>query len=286
MYLLVVCAVSWLVLLGSLITAWTGLPQPRTPTDVVVIVVIAVATAVFARLGLVSLLALLLRTLPEGRVRSLLASFVVRAMPRLLATSALTVVSAGIAVQAGHAATEQDRDGPVQQAVGGATVAEAPVDPGWPTISGPWPGPGARETDAMEAPARETEAPGPSGAEPATGSQLPDPGWPTQRPDHPSPAESSSPAAEADRRNDHGRSTPEPSVPEASPQTPEPPPKTHGPTIHEVERGESLWSIAETFVDGPDEVAEFVADIYTANKSTIGPDPSLILAGQRLEIRQ
>src|SRR5699024_11254493 len=69
MYLLIVCALSWLVLLGSLITAWTGLPQPRTATDIVVIVVIAAATAVFARLGLVSIIALLLRTLPDGRVR-------------------------------------------------------------------------------------------------------------------------------------------------------------------------------------------------------------------------
>src|SRR5699024_11583971 len=65
--LLIVCALSWLVLLGSLITACTGLPQPRSPSDIVVIVVIAVATAVFARLGLVSIIALLLRTLPDGR---------------------------------------------------------------------------------------------------------------------------------------------------------------------------------------------------------------------------
>src|SRR5690625_531144 len=135
MYLLIVCALSWLVLLGSLITAWTGLPQPRTATDIVVIVVIAAATAVFARLGLVSIIALLLRTLPDGRVRSVLASFVIRAMPRLVASSALTVISAGIAVQAGHASTQQDRAGPAPHPVGGETVAEAPVDPGWPTIT-------------------------------------------------------------------------------------------------------------------------------------------------------
>src|SRR5690625_6303834 len=125
MYLLIVCALSWLVLLGSLITAWTGLPQPRTATDIVVIVVIAAATAVFARLGLVSIIALLLRTLPDGRVRSVLASFVIRAMPRLVASSALTVISAGIAVQAGHASTQQDRAGPAPHPVGGETVAEA-----------------------------------------------------------------------------------------------------------------------------------------------------------------
>ena len=281
MYLLIVCAVSWLVLLGSLITAWTGLAQPRTPTDVVVIVVIAAATAVFARLGLVSIVTLLLRTLPDGRVRSLLASFVIRAMPRLLASSALTVVSAGIAVQAGHAATQQDWAGPIPRPVGSETVAEAPVDPGWPTISDPSPESQARETDATETPAGDTETPEPSDP---TGSRLPDPGWPTERPDHTNPSESSSPSAEADRAHD-GDSTPVPSESESSPEAPDPGPKAHEPTIHEVERGESLWSIAETFVDGPDEVAEFVADIYTANKSTIGPDPSLILAGQRLEIR-
>ena len=280
MYLLIVCAVSWLVLLGSLITAWTGLPQPRTPTDIVVIVAIAAATAVFARLGLVSIVTLLLRTLPDGRVRSLLASFVIRAMPRLLASSALTVVSAGIAVQAGHAATQQDRAGPIPRPVGSETVAEAPVDPGWPTISDPPPESEAPETDATETPAGDTETPEPSDP---TGSRLPDPGWPTERPDDSNPAENPSPSADADRPDDD--STPAPSEPESSPEAPEPTPKAHGPTIHEVERGESLWSIAEPFVDDPDEVAEFVADIYTANKSTIGPDPSLILAGQRLEIR-
>ena len=283
MYLLIVCAVSWLVLLGSLITAWTGLPQPRTPTDIVVIVVIVViaaATAVFARLGLVSIVTLLLRTLPDGRVRSLLASFVIRAMPRLLASSALTVVSAGIAVQAGHAATQQDRAGPIPRPVGSVTVAEAPVDPGWPTISDPSPESQAPETDATETPAGDTETPEPSDP---TGSRLPDPGWPTERPDDSNPTVNPSPSADADSPDDD--STPAPSEPESSPEAPEPTPKAHEPTIHEVERGESLWSIAETFVDDPDEVAEFVAGIYTANKSTIGPDPSLILAGQRLEIR-
>src|SRR5699024_7312102 len=217
---------------------------------------------------------------PDGRVRSVLASFVIRAMPRLLASSALTVVSAGIAVQAGHAATQQDRAGPVPQPAGGETLAEAPVDPGWPTISDPSPEPEARETDAPETQAAETETPDPSDP---TGSRLPDPGWPTEQPDHPNPAKSPSPSAEADRPDDNGDSTPVPSESESSPEAPEPTPKAHEPTTHEVERGESLWSIAETFVDGPDEVAEFVADIYTANKSTIGPDPSLILAGQRLE---
>src|SRR5699024_4407913 len=157
MYILIVCALSWLVLLGSLITACTGLPQPRSPSDIVVIVVISVAPAVFARLGLVSIIALLLRTLPDGRVRSVLASFVIRAMPRLLASSALTVVSAGIAVQAGHAATQQDRAGPVPRPVGSVTVAEAPVDPGWPTISDPSPESEAPETDATETPAGDTE---------------------------------------------------------------------------------------------------------------------------------
>src|SRR5699024_172420 len=121
---------------------------------------------------------LLLRTLPDGRVRSLLASFVIRAMPRPLASSALTAVSAGIAVQAGHAATQQDRAGPIPRPVGSETVAEAPVDPGWPTISDPPPESEAPETDATETPAGDTETPEPSDP---TGSRLPDPGWPTER---------------------------------------------------------------------------------------------------------
>src|SRR5699024_8373781 len=115
-------------------------------------------------------------------------------------------------------------------------------------------------------------------------SRLPDPGWPTERPKHSNPSQSSSPSAEADRAHD-GASTPVPSESDTSPEAPDPSPKAHEPPIHGAERGESLGSLAETLVDDPDEVAESVADIYAANKFTLGPDPSLILAGQRLEIR-
>src|SRR5699024_12685124 len=68
--------------------------------------------------------------------------------------------------------SQQDRAGPVPQPAGGETLAEAPVDPGWPTISDPSPEPEARETDAPETQAAETETPDPSDP---TGSRLPDP---------------------------------------------------------------------------------------------------------------
>ena len=65
MYLLIACAGSWLVLLGSLFTAWKQLPQPLTTSDVVVLVIIGTGALLFSRIGVVSLLALLLRVLPS-----------------------------------------------------------------------------------------------------------------------------------------------------------------------------------------------------------------------------
>src|SRR5699024_4452284 len=151
----------------------------------------------------------------------------------------------------------QDRPGPVPHPVGGETVAEAPVDPGWPTITDPSPEPEARETDAPETRADETETPDPSDP---TGSRLPDPGWPTERPEHSNPSQSSSPSAEADRAHD-GDSTPMPSESESSPEAPDPSPKAHEPTIHEDGRGEGPRSHALAIVIDAVQVAESVPQI-------------------------
>ncbi|WP_209325289.1 LysM peptidoglycan-binding domain-containing protein [Brevibacterium renqingii] len=237
MYRLLVCTISWLVLLVSLVIAWTRLPQPRTTSDIVVIVVIAAAAVAFARLGLVSLVALLLRMLPSGRVRTALAVFAVRAMPRLLASSVLTVVSASLVVQAAHAVPMREgRAGPISHPPGAETMAAAPIDPGWPTVQPP-------PTEASEDEAHTTETDETAGRDSANADekQMRDPAWP-------------------------------------SPQAPR-----HA--IHEVAGGESLWSIGAEFADGSEDIPDLVDEIYSANRETIGPDPSLIIAGQRLEIQ-
>ena len=275
MYLLIACAGSWLVLLGSFFTAWTQLPQPRTTSDVVVIVIIGAAALMFARLGLVSLVALLLRVLPSGRLRARLAGLVVKAMPRILASSVLAVVSAGLVVHSAQAA-------PVGASGPGTSPTEAsaaPADPGWPTVDG--------VEDSPDRAERPDDAGSPAGSESPDRAQLPDPGWPTEAPsgDVPSSppgdrgADRSGDSAQDDE-SDHGGRPDEPgdgadaSVPAGSRSS-----------THVVTRGESLWSIAAELTDAPAEIPQLVADIHTANEDTIGPDPSLIIAGQRLEIQ-
>lgn len=52
------------------------------------------------------------------------------------------------------------------------------------------------------------------------------------------------------------------------------------PKTYTVKPGDTLWAIAKrTLHDG-----SRYTDIYTANKSTIGPDPSVIIPGQQLKI--
>ncbi|HHX46207.1 MAG TPA: LysM peptidoglycan-binding domain-containing protein, partial [Brevibacterium sp.] len=63
-------------------------------------------------------------------------------------------------------------------------------------------------------------------------------------------------------------------------------PEDSGTATHVVAQGESLWSIAADLTDAPAEIPKIVADVYAANEDIIGPDPSLILAGQRLEIQK
>ncbi|WP_152347858.1 LysM peptidoglycan-binding domain-containing protein [Brevibacterium sp. CFH 10365] len=278
MYLLIACAGSWLVLLGSFFTAWTQLPQPRTTSDIVVIVIIGAAALMFARLGLVSLLALLLRVLPSGRLRARLAGLVVKVMPRILASSVLAIVSAGLVVHSAQAAPV----GPPGPDTSPTEASAAPADPGWPTVDDD--GRGEDSPDRAE----QTDGAGsPAGSESPDRAQLPDPGWPTEPPsgDVPSSppgdrgADRSGDSAQDDE-SDHGGRPDEPgdgadaSVPAGSRSS-----------AHVVTQGESLWSIAAELTDAPEEIPQLVADIYTANEDTIGPDPSLIIAGQRLEIQ-
>ncbi|MCA0329845.1 MAG: LysM peptidoglycan-binding domain-containing protein [Actinobacteria bacterium] len=90
----------------------------------------------------------------------------------------------------------------------------------------------------------------------------------TAAPALPAPAATSSPAAAADRPGAVQRS--------AAPQPPE---------IHVVRPGECLWSIAADRL-GPqasdDEIAAEWPRWYRANRALIGPDPGLLLVGQRL----
>ncbi|WP_166971034.1 LysM peptidoglycan-binding domain-containing protein [Brevibacterium atlanticum] len=233
MYRLIACAVCWLVLLGSFVTAWDRIPRPWTATDLVVLAVIGATAVAFARLGLVSVAALLLRILPSGRIRTLLAGVVVHAMPRLLTSSVLAVASTAVVVQAADAAPGVSMsfvDSP--HPTGAEAVATSPVDPGWPTIGDSPSSPNSPDSSSQR-PADESADDG-----------LHDPGWPDDSPE---------------QAREH---------------------------VHEVDDGESLWSIAEGIADDATDVPELVQDIYTANRDTIGPDPSLIIAGQRLEIQQ
>ncbi|UVI37438.1 LysM peptidoglycan-binding domain-containing protein [Brevibacterium spongiae] len=256
MYLLIACAGSWLVLLGSFGAAWAQLPQPWTTSDLVVIAVIGTAVLAFSRLGLVSLLALLLRLLPSGRLRSRLAGCVLRVTPRLLASSVLAVASTGVALQAVHAVPVSDVDGTTAaHSEVLRPVAVAPADPGWPTL--------------------EDDAP--------SGSGLPDPAWPTEPPPGEPPPEDASDPPKHDQRepdDDHAGAPENPDSAESHPDPAVPPN-----TVHVVEDGESLWSIAASLAESPDDTPQLVDEVYTANREIIGPDPSLIIAGQRLEIQ-
>ena len=190
MYLLIACASSWLVLLGSFAAAWELLPQPWTTSDVVVIVIIGTGSLLFARIGLISLLALLLQVLPTGRFRSALAGLVVKAMPRILASSVLAIVSAGLVVHSAQAAPlagpgpdpASSAQAPSVSAPSAHTPS-APADPGWPTIDDD-----QSSADPSDDAGRSEDEQPPDGSKPRKESEPPDrvrppdPGWPQNRP--------------------------------------------------------------------------------------------------------
>lgn len=77
------------------------------------------------------------------------------------------------------------------------------------------------------------------------------------------------------------------SLPERPPTAapaPEPEPAPAEPA-HVVASGESLWSIVRERSPAADDadVGDHVGDWYRTNRAVIGPDPDLILPGQRLD---
>lgn len=150
MHLLFACTTSWLFLLGAFFTSWAALPEPRSTTDFAMLIVIGTATVAFTRIGLVSLLTLLIRLLPAGRIRSTALRTVLRFVPRVLRSSVLVAASASLAVQAAHASAVPTDDFNAADQVVVATASSASaatkpaLDPGWPTsvAESPPPDPG------------------------------------------------------------------------------------------------------------------------------------------------
>lgn len=274
MYLLIASATSWLVLLGSFWVTCATLPSPRTTTDLVVIALVGAATAAFTRMGLVSMLTLLLRLLPNGRLRSALSSAVVRAMPVVLRSSVLAAISATVAVQAAHAAPiDHSGYAPVPSS-GGEQTASAPLRPhasahpsaGLPAVGSPAVDPSWPTTPGDSSPEDGNDGDADSGPL--------DPGWPTAPVDPPEsvtdgsdPRRScpNSPTGPAENDSDGG----DPSLPAS---------------VRVVSAGDSLWTIAADVADSPADIHDLVETIYADNRDVIGPDPNLIMPGQRLEI--
>lgn len=261
MYLLTACTVSWLCLIAAFITTWIQLPTPRSTTDLVVIIVVGTAAVLSSRLGVVSLLTLLIRLLPNGRMRTIVTQSVLRIVPTVLRSSVLAAASASLAVNAAQASPLPADMHVSEASAASAESASATLDPGWPT-------------------ALPDDPP-------------PDPGWPTVPPkDEPeSPAAGpESPAAEADSPEDK----PVPSPPRDRPPNDagSPPGDKDGDEsigedsdIHIVGVGESLWSIAVDHASSGGTAQDIVDDIYSANRDVIGTNPNLIMPGQRLEIQ-
>ncbi|MCF2574204.1 LysM peptidoglycan-binding domain-containing protein [Brevibacterium sp. UCMA 11754] len=245
MYLLIACSVSWLCLIGAFVTTWVHLPTPRSTTDLVVIIVVGTAAVLSSRLGVVSLLTLLIRLLPDGRLRTIVTESVVRIVPTILRSSVLAAASASLAVNAAQA-SPLPADTLMNEAhAASAGSASATLDPGWPT-------------------ALPDDPP-------------PDPGWPTAPPK----AEPTSPVAEPELPD----AEPSPSSPKNRPPQDAPGNHDEGPGIYIVGTGESLWSIAADQPSSGGTTQDIVDDIYSANRDVIGANPNLIMPGQRLEIQ-
>lgn len=261
MYLLIACSTSWLCLLGAFTTTRMLLPSPRSTTDLVVIIVVGAAALAFTRLGMASLLALVIRALPAGRIRTAATAAALRLVPALLRSSVLAAVSASLVVGAAHAA-------PVPTGGFGAVAAERPLaqpsstppDPGWPTVPNePAPSP---HPPSPSSPA-ETRHPAPL-----------DPGWPSSPPSD----------SDAEEPPDDATGAPDDVAQPDTPQPDTPQPGTESDT-HIVAAGESLWSIAARLSDSNSSASDLADEIYADNRDMIGADPNLIMPGQRLEIQ-
>lgn len=276
MYPLFACASCWLALLGTFSLVVARSAAPTTTADLLVLIIVGTAAAGFSRIGLVSLLALALRLLPRGRLRARLASALLRAGPLLLRSSLLAAVSAGLVAQGVHATPHPGSEGVSVAAPAHTTAAAAhppPSDPGWPT------------TPADDEPADDEPAP------PA------DPAWPSGPPGG-DPDEGDSPAGESDEGNSPGDESDEEDSPAGESDEEDSPsdggdhegsesrdgPAGHDGRTYTVRAGDCLWSIAAAHgEDGPATAAR-VRDIHADNRDVIGPDPNLIMPGQRLEI--
>lgn len=264
MYVLLICTTSWLFLLGAFIASWAALPEPRSTTDFAIIIVIGTATVAFTRIGLVSLLTLLIRLLPDGRFRSTALRTVLRLVPRVLRSSVLVAASASLAVQAAPAsavpAGEFNTADQVITASAASAVSAATkpaLDPGWPTA-------------VAENP-------------------PPDPGWPTIP-----PAPETEPVPESEPTPDQAPNPDdENTAPAEDEDTEEVEPGADQPDsdgeaadeFHIVGAGESLWSIALNHPVSGMTTRDIVDEIYTDNREQIGANPNLIMPGQRLEIQ-
>lgn len=255
MYLLTACTVSWLSLVGAFLTTWVYLPAPRSTTDLVVIIVVGAAALLSSRLGVVSLLTLLIRLLPNGHMRTVVTQSLLRIVPTMLRSSVLAAASASLAVHAAQASPLPVDTFAMDDAGTAADPASATLDPGWPTT--------------------------------VPDDPPPDPGWPTVPPT----AEPESPATVPEPTPPQSRAPKHPGSPGGSADAVEPgdqsvaEPAEDAAVIHIVGVGDSLWSIAVDQPSSGSTAQDIVDDIYSANREIIGADPNLIMPGQRLEIQ-
>ncbi|MFE2656401.1 MULTISPECIES: LysM peptidoglycan-binding domain-containing protein [unclassified Brevibacterium] len=277
MYLIGLCAISWLSLLGGFASLWVALTQPWTVSDLVVLTLAGAAVLAFARLGITALLALVIAVLPTGRLRTRLSAAAVRLAPRMLASSVLTAVAIGCAAQS--AAALGSNDGPSigddARVAGGSSIAAVPRTASVTDRSG-----------VDGGPVSSSDLPDPGW--PTTPGAPLDPGWPTTDPADPPnstdpPTSTDPPDGASDTADDTDGETPDTGT--RDPDAPAAPgPDASTPTVHIVSRGESLWSIASGLTDSDDARGTLVAAIHSANRDVIGADPDLIMPGQRLEI--
>lgn len=285
MYLLIACASSWLVLLGGYAVAWTRLSAPWTTADLLVLILAGTAALAFTRIGLVSLFSLSLRLLPHGRLRRRLSAMLLRFGPLLLRSSVAAVVSAGLVAQAGHALPHPSTAAASLTSEPYWSSAASPPDPGWPTT----PAEAANEEDERTAPA-ETEESGDTEPDPPL-----DPAWPTAPPrsgDTGGHSDGGEDSAERDsgdedsaERDADGDTAEGPAAGRAEGPVDGPVDGPAAAGTYTVRSGDSLWSIALAHAEDSSTAAALVREIHADNRDTIGPDPNLIMPGQRLEIQ-
>lgn len=283
MYLLISCTMSWLCLLGAFITTWAALPAPRSPSDVAVVIIVGTTALLFSRHGLTSLLTLLIRLLPNGRLRRVIIRSVLRVVPTLLRSSVLAAVSASVAVHAGHASPLPSDGSTSAEQV--ATAHSAPVesapDPGWPTASpdDPPPDPGWPSVP----PAEESTSPPDHESSPAHDDSPSDHDTASEADQSPPGADDSAPEADDSSIGaDDSSSSADDSAEE---ELGSPMPGPDHVRVHIVGAGENLWSIAANRSSPGASTQDTVEQIYAANRDVIGADPNLIMPGQRLEIQ-